>query len=162
MIVSHDREFVDGLLEKVYEFGGGKVREHLVGIYDYLRAHNSETIQEAIAKGEPSMGASSAKPQQQDASPAATDNASSKKQSYAEHKELQKKIRKAEKAVKDCEQRIATLEKRKKEIDDLLMKPENATNMELVTEYTSLMQKLDEENDNWLVLSEELEEVSGQ
>ncbi len=64
--------------------------------------------------------------------------------------------------MKDCEQRIATLEKRKKEIDDLLMKPENATNMELVTEYTSLMQKLDEENDNWLVLSEELEEVSGQ
>ena len=57
--------------------------------------------------------------------------------------------------VKDCEQRIATLEKRKKEIDDLLMKPENATNMELVTEYTSLMQKLDEENDNWLVLSED-------
>ena len=64
--------------------------------------------------------------------------------------------------MKDSEQRIATLEKRKKEIDDLLMKPENATNMELVTEYTSLMQKLDEENDNWLVLSEELEEVSGQ
>ena len=162
IIVSHDREFLDGLVDKVYEFGGGKVREHLGGIYDYLRAHNAETIQAAIAKGEPSMGASSAKPQQQDASPAATDNASSKKQSYAEHKELQKKIRKAEKAVKDCEQRIATLEKRKKEIDDLLMKPENATNMELVTEYTSLMQKLDEENDNWLVLSEELEEVSGQ
>ena len=162
IIVSHDREFLDGLVDKVYEFGGGKVREHLGGIYDYLRAHNAETIQAAIAKGEPSMGASSAKPQQQDASPAATDNASSKKQSYAEHKEQQKKIRKAEKAVKDCEQRIATLEKRKKEIDDLLMKPENATNMELVTEYTSLMQKLDEENDNWLVLSEELEEVSGQ
>ena len=162
IIVSHDREFLDGLVDKVYEFGGGKVREHLGGIYDYLRAHNAETIQAAIAKGEPSMGASSAKPQQQDASPAATDNASSKKQSYAEHKEQQKKIRKAEKAVKDCEQRIATLEKRKKEIDDLLMKPENATNMELVTEYTSLMQKLDGENDNWLVLSEELEEVSGQ
>ena len=162
IIVSHDREFLDGLVDKVYEFGGGKVREHLGGIYDYLRAHNAEPIQAALAKGEPSMGASSAKPQQQDASPTATDNASSKKQSYAEHKEQQKKIRKAEKAVKDCEQRIATLEKRKKEIDDLLMKPENATNMELVTEYTSLMQKLDEENDNWLVLSEELEEVSGQ
>ena len=66
----------------------------------------------------------------------------------------------AEKAVKECEDRIARLEKRKKEIDDLLMKPENATNMELVTEYTSLMQKLDEENDNWLLLSEKLEEVS--
>lgn len=160
IIVSHDREFLDGLVDKVYEFGGGKVREHLGGIYDYLRAHNAETIQAALAKGEPAMGASSAK--QQDASPAASDNTSSKKLSYAEHKEQQKKIRKAEKAVKDCEQRIATLEKRKKEIDDLLMKPENATNMELVTEYTSLMQKLDEENDNWLVLSEELEEVSGQ
>ena len=160
IIVSHDREFLDGLVDKVYEFGGGKVREHLGGIYDYLRAHNAETIQAALAKGEPAMGASSAK--QQDASPAASDNTSSKKQSYAEHKEQQKKIRKAEKAVKDCEQRIATLEKRKKEIDDLLMKPENATNMELVTEYTSLMQKLDEENDNWLVLSEELEKVSGQ
>lgn len=160
IIVSHDREFLDGLVDKVYEFGGGKVREHLGGIYDYLRAHNAETIQAALAKGEPAMGASSAK--QQDASPAASDNTSSKKQSYAEHKEQQKKIRKAEKAVMDCEQRIATLEKRKKEIDDLLMKPENATNMELVTEYTSLMQKLDEENDNWLVLSEELEEVSGQ
>lgn len=160
IIVSHDREFLDGLVDKVYEFGGGKVREHLGGIYDYLRAHNAETIQAALAKGEPAMGVSSAK--QQDASPAASDNTSSKKLSYAEHKEQQKKIRKAEKAVKDCEQRIATLEKRKKEIDDLLMKPENATNMELVTEYTSLMQKLDEENDNWLVLSEELEEVSGQ
>ena len=160
IIVSHDREFLDGLVDKVYEFGGGKVREHLGGIYDYLRAHNAETIQAALAKGEPAMGASSAK--QQDASPAASDNTSSKKLSYAEHKEQQKKIRKAEKAVKDCEQRIATLEKRKKEIDDLLMKPENATNMELVTEYTSLMQKLDEENDNWLVLSEELEKVSGQ
>ena len=160
IIVSHDREFLDGLVDKVYEFGGGKVREHLGGIYDYLRAHNAETIQAALAKGEPAMGASSAK--QQDASPAASDNTSSKKLSYAEHKEQQKKIRKAEKAVKDCEQRIATLEKRKKEIDDLLMKPENATNMELVTEYTSLMQKLDEENDNWLVLSEELEEVSEQ
>ncbi len=55
------------------------------------------------------------------------------KQNYAEHKEQQKKIRKAEKAVKECEAKIAKLEKRKKEIDDLLMKPENATNMELVT-----------------------------
>ncbi len=64
IIVSHDREFLDGLVDKVYEFGGGKVREHLGGIYDYLRAHNAETIQAALAKGEPSMGASSAKPQQ--------------------------------------------------------------------------------------------------
>ena len=158
IIVSHDREFLDGLVDKVYEFGGGKVREHLGGIYDYLRAHNAETIQAAInseerrVKSEESNGSSATMVQQEDSSP--------KKQSYAEHKEQQKKIRKAEKAVKECEQRIASMEKRKKEIDDLLMKPENATNMELVTEYTSLMKKLDEENDNWLVLSEELEKVT--
>ena len=67
---------------------------------------------------------------------------------------------KAEKAVQECEKRIASLEKRKKEIDEMLMKPENATNMELVTEYTSLMKKLDEENDNWMTLSVALEELS--
>ena len=164
IIVSHDREFLDGLVDKVYEFGGGKVREHLGGIYDYLRAHNAETIQAAInsqergAKGEDSNSSSSSKTQQ-DASSLGASDSSLKKQSYAEHKEQQKKIRKAEKAVKECEQRIASMEKRKKEIDELLMKPENATNMELVTEYTSLMKKLDEENDNWLVLSEQLEDM---
>ena len=165
IIVSHDREFLDGLVDKVYEFGGGKVREHLGGIYDYLRAHNAESINAALqsedqrVKSEEFNSSSSSKTQQDDSS-LTSSGSSLKKQSYAEHKEQQKKIRKAEKAVKDCEQRIASMEKRKKEIDDLLMKPENATNMDLVTEYTSLMQKLDEENDNWLTLSEELEEVS--
>lgn len=149
IIVSHDREFLDGLVDKVYEFGGGKVREHLGGIYDYLRAHNADSINAALTSAQSAPVAATV-----ESTPSAG------KQNYAEHKEQQKKIRKAEKAVKECEDRIARLEKRKKEIDDLLMKPENATNMELVTEYTSLMQKLDEENDNWLLLSEKLEEVS--
>ena len=169
IIVSHDREFLDGLVDKVYEFGGGKVREHLGGIYDYLRAHNAENINAALAASEESNGSagrlsSGGSPSGNSKSAAnATDNGSipaSGKQSYAEHKEQQKKIRKAEKAVQECEKRIASLEKRKKEIDEMLMKPENATNMELVTEYTSLMKKLDEENDNWMTLSEALEELS--
>lgn len=162
IIVSHDREFLDGLVDKVYEFGGGKVREHLGGIYDYLRAHNAESINQAIAISEEkrAKSADSNNTTVSGSSASSVDTAASGKQSYAEHKEQQKKIRKAEKAVKDCEQRIERLETRKKELDDLLMKPENATNMELVTEYTSLMKKLDEENDNWLVLSENLEEVS--
>ena len=169
IIVSHDREFLDGLVDKVYEFGGGKVREHLGGIYDYLRAHNAENINAALAASEESNGSagrlsSGGSPSGNSKSAAnATANGSipaSGKQSYAEHKELQKKIRKAEKAVQECEKRIASLEKRKKEIDEMLMKPENATNMELVTEYTSLMKKLDEENDNWMTLSEALEELS--
>ncbi len=169
IIVSHDREFLDGLVDKVYEFGGGKVREHLGGIYDYLRAHNAENINAALAASEESNGSagrlsSGGSPSGNSKSAAnATANGSipaSGKQSYAEHKEQQKKIRKAEKAVQECEKRIASLEKRKKEIDEMLMKPENATNMELVTEYTSLMKKLDEENDNWMTLSEALEELS--
>ena len=169
IIVSHDREFLDGLVDKVYEFGGGKVREHLGGIYDYLRAHNAENINAALAASEESIGSagrlsSGGSPSGNSKSAAnATANGSipaSGKQSYAEHKEQQKKIRKAEKAVQECEKRIASLEKRKKEIDEMLMKPENATNMELVTEYTSLMKKLDEENDNWMTLSEALEELS--
>lgn len=169
IIVSHDREFLDGLVDKVYEFGGGKVREHLGGIYDYLRAHNAENINAALAASEVANGSagrlsSGGSPSGNSKSAAnATANGSipaSGKQSYAEHKEQQKKIRKAEKAVQECEKRIASLEKRKKEIDEMLMKPENATNMELVTEYTSLMKKLDEENDNWMTLSEALEELS--
>ena len=169
IIVSHDRECLDGLVDKVCEFGGGKVREHLGGIYDYLRAHNAEHINAALAASEEANGSagrlsSGGSPSGNSKSAAnATANGSipaSGKQSYAEHKEQQKKIRKAEKAVQECEKRIASLEKRKKEIDEMLMKPENATNMELVTEYTSLMKKLDEENDNWMTLSEALEELS--
>lgn len=174
IIVSHDREFLDGLVDKVYEFGGGKVREHLGGIYDYLRAHNAESINQALAnqggKGMASAGSpsgssasagssSSGSSSSSASSSASSSDTSSGKISYAEHKEQQKKIRKAEKAVKECEAKIEKLEARKAEIDALLMKPENATNMELVTEYTNLMKTLDEENDRWMILSEELEEV---
>ncbi len=171
IIVSHDREFLDSLVDKVYEFAGGQVREHLGGIYDYLRAHNAETVEQALAGKENSMQANASSDLhsgsgdvakavgKQQSAAQATSGVSAGKQNYADRKEQQKKIRKAEKAVKECEQRIASLEKRKAEIDALLMKPENATNMELVTEYTSLMKKLDEENDQWLLLSETLEEV---
>ncbi len=164
IIVSHDREFLDGLVDKVYEFGGGKVREHLGGIYDYLRAHNADSINQALGseglKVKNDETNSSSTPRQQENSSLLTQQSSLKKQSYADHKEQQKKIRKAEKAVKECEKKIASLEARKKEIDNLLMKPENASNMDLITEYTSLMKVLDEENEKWMVLSEELEEVS--
>ena len=160
IIVSHDREFLDGLVDKVYEFAGGKVREHLGGIYDYLRAHNAESISQALPSQGVSQNMSSAgSPSSSSSSSADSSEASSGKLSYAEHKEQQKKIRKAEKAVKECETKIEKLETRKAEIDALLMKPENATNMELVTEYTELMKSLDEENETWMMLSEELEEI---
>ena len=149
IIVSHDREFLDGLVDKVYEFGGGKVVEHLGGIYDYLRARNASTIQEAIDNKTDKVTQTSA-PSESNA-----DN----KQSYLERKEWQKKLNKAEKAVKECENRIAKMEQRIKELDALLADPKNASNMKLVTEYTTIKQNLDEENEQWFTLSESLSEL---
>ena len=158
IIVSHDREFLDGLVSKVYEFGGGKVREHLGGIYDWLRS-SSESLQLA-RKGEGTEIVSLSSNNSRNAAPLPSEGSaetSGETLSYAERKELQKKIRKAQRAVDDSEAKIAKLEARKSELDELLMAPENASNMELVSEYTNLQRELDEENDRWLILSEELE-----
>ena len=160
IIVSHDREFLDGLVSKVYEFGGGKVREHLGGIYDWLRS-SSESLQLA-RKGEGTETVSLSSNNSRNAAPLPSEGSaetSGETLSYAERKELQKKIRKAQRAVDDSEAKIAKLEARKSELDELLMAPENASNMELVSEYTNLQRELDEENDRWLILSEELEGI---
>lgn len=158
IIVSHDREFLDGLVSKVYEFGGGKVREHLGGIYDYLRAHNAETIQESLSKASANNIAAEAE-NTQNAKQETVDQPSSGAVSYAERKEQQKKIKKAQRAVEDSEKKIAKMEERKAELDELLMVAENASNMELVTEYTDLQRHLDKENEQWLELSEALERL---
>ena len=163
IIVSHDREFLDGLVSKVYEFGGGVVREHLGGIYDYLREHNADSIQAALGgddrrgKNEEANSNSSSSSKQSDS--LLSSNSSQKKQSYAERKEEQKKIKKIQRAVEECEKHIADMETRIAELDELFMQPEKASDMVLVTEYTSTKQKLDEENDKWLELSEQLEEA---
>ncbi len=156
IIVSHDREFLDGLVSKVYEFGGGKVREHLGGIYNYLRAHNAETIQESLSKASTNTVASVAE-NAANAKPETVAQPTSGAASYAEHKEQQKRIRKTQRAVEDSEKKIAKMEERKAELDELLMAAENASNMELVTEYTDLQRHLDKENEQWLELSEALE-----
>lgn len=160
IIVSHDRDFLDGLVSKVYEFGEGKVREHLGGIYDYLRAHNAESIHEALGEGKneaPSAAVAASPVVATPAEKAPADENTDNKQSYQEHKEQQKKIRKAQWAVEEAEKKIASLEARIKELDALLMDSRNASNMELVTEYTSTQAALDRENNRWMELSEALE-----
>ena len=162
IIVSHDRDFLDGLVSKVYEFGEGRVREHLGGIYDYLRAHHAESIHEALGEGQTSGSASSVVAQQPAVSApvqASADENTGNKLSYQEHKEQQKKIRKAQRAVEEAEKKIASLEARIKELDDLLMDPKNASNMELVNEYTATQAALDRENNQWMELSEALESL---
>lgn len=158
IIVSHDRDFLDGLVSKVYEFGGGHVTEHIGGIYDYLRAHNAETIDEAIRHQ------TEQKPVEKSSIAASADTGATAKRSngaqdYEAHKAQQKKIRKAQKAVDDCEKRIAKMESRVKELDMMFNEPENASNVGLITEYTELKRALDKENDYWLQLSEELENL---
>ena len=152
VIVSHDREFLDGLVSKVYEFGGGKVTEHIGGIYDFLQKHNIESL-DAIGRKQPAVAEAASAEK-------ATVEVSAAKQSYAEHKEQQKKIRKAEKAVRESEARIEKMESRLKELDELLYQPENASNMEYVTEYTSTKKTLDKEVENWEKLSEELDALA--
>ena len=161
IIVSHDREFLDGLVSKVYEFGGGKVREHLGGIYDYLRAHNAETIQESLSKTSTNTVASILE-NTANAKQETVDQSALGAVSYAEHKEQQKRIRKTQRAVEDSEKKIAKMEKRKTELDELLMSAENASNMKLVTEYTDLQRHLDKENEQWLAFSEALEALQNE
>ena len=158
IVVSHDREFLDGLVTKVYEFGGGKVREHLGGIYDFLRSKQISELHEL----ENSQAGNKTFPGREQNIPSVGTNTQPvvKNQSYAEHKEQQKQLRKAEKAVEQSERRISDMEQRLKELDDLLMKPENASNMEFVTEYTTTKKALDEEVERWEKLSEELEQLT--
>ena len=162
IIVSHDRDFLDGLVSKVYEFGEGRVREHLGGIYDYLRAHHAESIHEALGEGQTSGSASAVVAQQPTVTvpkQVVSDENTGSKLSYQEHKEQQKKIRKAQRAVEEAEKKIAALEARIKELDDLLMDSKNASNMELVNEYTATQAALDRENNQWMELSEALESL---
>lgn len=157
IIVSHDREFLDGLVTKVYEFGGGKVREHLGGIYDFLQSRNIESLdalgaahsgQQPLPSNRQETGGKK-EPSEQDEG----------RMSYMERKERQKKLRKAEKAVEDAEMEISRKEQRIKELDSKLLLPENASNMDLVNEYADLQRQLDELVERWEQLSEELEDL---
>ena len=165
IIVSHDREFLDGLVTKVYEFGGGRVREHLGGIYDWLRAphllppegggaKDTMTIDERLAMSKASPTTHHPTPNTHHPSPTTL------KASYADQKEQQRKFKKAEKAVKACEEKIAQMEAQLKEMDAVLMQPEHATDMKLINEYAEIMRQLEAENDRWMTLSEELEALN--
>lgn len=148
IIVSHDREFLDGLVEKVYEFGEGKVREHLGGIYDFLQSKkiDSLTILEL------SKNVSSPEPEPVEK----IEN----KLNYAERKELQKQLNRIEKAIKETEKDIEKYETRVKELEEILLKPEHASDMGLINEYTNITAQLEKTNEKWLELSEEKEQIN--
>lgn len=147
IVVSHDRDFLDGLVEKVYEFGGGKVREHLGGIYDFLQHKQMESLRE-LEKSVPSK----------------TDNdqiqepaVSSRKQSYAEKKEFEKQIRKAERLVKDAEAKVSQLEAELKVVEDKLAA--GATDNDLFERHGEVSKSLDAAMSEWEDATMELENL---
>ena len=160
IIVSHDREFLDGLAEKVYEFGGGKVREYLGGIYHWIRSHECNDVQ---TLAQPRKGGEQpAEPRKADSPKAdmkAEEPSQTEVMTYAQRKERQKMVSRIQKKINETEKRIETLETRLGELDTMLCDPKNAADMALVNEYTDIQQRLDKEMADWEKLSEQLETV---
>ena len=142
IVVSHDREFLDGLVTKVYEFGGGKVREHLGGIYDYLQKKETGTPAPLLSpqggKVKDAMPASP--PSGEDLGGAA---------SYAARKEQAKQQRKLQKRVEECEKKVAKIEAELKELEEWMATPTGAANAALFEQYGQLKNTLAEAEAEW-------------
>ena len=151
VVVSHDREFLDGLVTKVYEFGGGVVREHIGGIYDFLQKKKIESLNELQLSTSPTASISKKE------EPVVSEN----KLSYEAQKELNKKIKKLEKQVVDCESRIEKKEAQVAEVEAQMATPEGASNMKLYEKHAQLKQELDAIVEEWEMVSMELEELKG-
>ena len=151
IVVSHDREFLDGLVTKVYEFGGGLVKEHIGGIYDFLQKKNMSNLNELQLSQSPSAGATKKADEPQPVS--------ASKLSYEAQKELSKKIRKIEKQVADCEARIGKLEQEVSAIEEKMATPEGASDMKLYEQHQKLKQQIAEAEEEWETASLELEEM---
>ena len=152
IVVSHDRDFLDGLVSKVYEFGGGQVKEHLGGIYSFLEKKNMESLDELHLSSSPSSGVST---DNSDEAPSET------KLSYEAQKEINKRLRKLEKETKECENKIEALEHEKQSIEMQLATPEGAADVSLYEKYEAVQKDLNSVMEKWeqlLMDTEELEE----
>ena len=155
IVVSHDRDFLNGLVTKVYEFGGGQVREHIGGIYDFLQKKDMESLDELHTAGSPSANnASTAAPSSANA------NSSEGKLSYEERKEQAKARRKVEKLVAQCEAEVAHLEEEKQQLESKLATPEGAADAALFDQYAQIGQKLKQAEEAWENAMEQLELMS--
>ncbi len=152
IVVSHDRDFLDGLVDKVYEFGGGKVREHIGGIYDFLEMKRLENEGITGLDGETNH-------RTVHSAPVVQQETSAGRLSYEVQKEQNKLRKKAEKAVKDCEQLIEKLELEIAAVEEKMTTPEGASDMQLINQYTDLKKKLDAAVEDWETASMELEEL---
>ena len=152
IIVSHDRDFLDGLVTKVYEFGNQRVREHLGGIYEYLESKNIDSLQELEKKDKHAEGTCSA-----------TDTSAKSQQSetlsFEEQKDLKRRRNQLEKTVKQAEQKIAQLEEQIAELEQKMTTPEGSSDESLYVRHGQLRQQLESETEHWIEASEELENI---
>ena len=155
IIVSHDRDFLDGLATKVYEFGGGVVKEHLGGIYDFLKKKQIENLNEL--QKSPSLSESPTGGKKLSAAEAP--QASAGRLSYEEQKELNKRLKKLERRVADCEAEIEQTEAAIAILEEKMATPEGASDMSLYEQHQKLKQQLDHVMEEWDAASTELEEA---
>lgn len=162
IIVSHDRDFLDGLATKVYEFGGGVVKEHLGGIYDFLQKKQIESLNEL--QKSPSLSASPSAGKNPSGNNADTNAAqpSAAKLSYEEQKELNKRLKKLERRVADCEAEIEQTESAIAILEARMATPEGASDMELYDRHQKLKAQLDQVMEEWDAASSELDKAKGQ
>ncbi|HJB71981.1 MAG TPA: ABC-F family ATP-binding cassette domain-containing protein, partial [Candidatus Barnesiella merdigallinarum] len=157
IVVSHDREFLDGLVSKVYEFGGGRVREHLGGIYDFLESRKLESLRE-LEQRNPATAVTDKKvaSPKAESAPAISAAPEGSKLSYEEQKELARRLRKAEKEVADTEKRVADLEAQIASLEEKLSTPEGAADTSLYEQHGLLKKQLDDAMWQWSEASETL------
>lgn len=146
IIVSHDRDFLDGLVDKLYEFGGGELKEHLGGIYEFLDRKKLDTLQQLEFKNKSNTGKKT--------------KASVKRKdtlSYNERKELNKQVKYAERGVEDIEKKVAKLEQHVLEMEGQLAAPENLSDSSLFDNYRLKKIELEQTMVYWEAQLEELE-----
>ena len=156
ILVSHDREFLEGLVSKVYEFGGGQVREHLGGIYDFLESRKLDSLRELEQRATVSKTEKDGNISKDSASSAKSEDS---KLSYGEQKEFARRLRKAEKVVADIESEIAGLEKRIAEVEEKLATPDGAADTSLYELHGQLKKQLDDVMWKWSEASEVLDKL---
>lgn len=150
IVVSHDRDFLDGLVEKVYEFGGGHVKEHLGGIYDFLAQKNMESLHELEKKEQLQQGIHAAKNVEQEVKQS--------KLNYQEQKELNKKIKQAEKRVSELEQHVNDLENQINCIEQQLAQG-GEVDPDIYNRHSQLNAELEQTMTQWEDAGEELEKI---
>ena len=151
ILVSHDRDFLDGLVTKVYEFGGGLVKEHLGGIYDFLQKKKIESLNELQKAPTLSVSPTASEPER---------TPSSAKLSYEEQKERNRQLKRLQKRVADCEAEVERTEADIATLEAQMATPEGAADSSLFERYGQLKQQLDKAMEEWDAASTELDELN--